>query len=212
MRLYTISGLGADQRVFNYLNLDHELIPLPWIKHRPGDTLRSYAMRLAEGIDQREPFGIVGLSFGGLVAVEISKELSPNAAILISSVETRDELPIWIRLIGKTKVLYPIPVALLKPPIWLMKYVFSTNRSDLIEAISHDTNWEFAKWCAMRLCEWNNRTRIEKALKISGSRDRLLPPGKDPSIKIVRNTGHFMIVDRAEAVSGLINEHLNKML
>ncbi|MGB0839278.1 MAG: hypothetical protein ACPGXL_04005 [Chitinophagales bacterium] len=47
MKLYGISGLGADQRVFQYLNLDCELIPLDWIEPKNPFRLMPNAFRPA---------------------------------------------------------------------------------------------------------------------------------------------------------------------
>ena len=92
MKLYVISGLGADKRVFQYLTLNYELIPIDQINPQGNESIKTYSIRLAQKIDTSEKFGIVGVSFGGLVAVEISKQLKPAITILISSVETRGEL------------------------------------------------------------------------------------------------------------------------
>ena len=48
MKLYAISGLGADQRVFKYLTLDCEIIPLEWIDPQKNEPLENYAIRLSE--------------------------------------------------------------------------------------------------------------------------------------------------------------------
>ena len=78
MKLYAISGLGADQRVYQYLNIDYELIHLDWIRPIKNEGITDYTMRLSQGINTSEPFGIIGLSFGGLVAIEMSKEAVIN--------------------------------------------------------------------------------------------------------------------------------------
>ncbi len=58
MKIYCISGLGADERVFKYLNLNHEIIPLAWIKHDKNESLESYASKMASKINTNEDFGI----------------------------------------------------------------------------------------------------------------------------------------------------------
>ena len=39
MKLYAISGLGADKRVFQYLDLDYELIHIDWIPPLKGERI-----------------------------------------------------------------------------------------------------------------------------------------------------------------------------
>ena len=65
MKIYGISGLGADQRVFKYLKLDCEFIPIDWITPLKRESIENYALRLAQVIDTNEAFGILGVSFGG---------------------------------------------------------------------------------------------------------------------------------------------------
>ena len=63
-KVYFIPGLGADKRVFNFLDLSFcEPIFIDWIKPSVAETLTSYAQRLFETI-QDEKASIVGVSFG----------------------------------------------------------------------------------------------------------------------------------------------------
>lgn len=59
MKIYTISGLGADQRVFQELKLDYELVPLNWISPIRNESIQSYASRLAENIDVTEEYMVL---------------------------------------------------------------------------------------------------------------------------------------------------------
>ncbi|RYD69520.1 MAG: hypothetical protein EOP53_27030, partial [Sphingobacteriales bacterium] len=64
MKVYFISGLAADCRVFKRIQLPagFESVYLDWIPPLPNESLQSYAMRMAESIDTNEPFALVGLS------------------------------------------------------------------------------------------------------------------------------------------------------
>jgi len=77
MKIYCISGLGADRRVFKNLKLEAELIFVDWIIPKKKEHISSYASRLATVINQDEEFGLLGVSFGGLIAVEMNKVLIP---------------------------------------------------------------------------------------------------------------------------------------
>ena len=116
MKLYAISGLGADKRVFKYLNLNCELIPIDWIKPKKNEEIELYSERLSSVINKNEPFGLLGVSFGGLIATEISKKLKPELTILISSAETKFELRTFYRLIGKLGIIKQLPAKKFNPP------------------------------------------------------------------------------------------------
>ena len=76
MKAYFIPGLAADKRVFRHIQLPGNFTPvfLEWIAPIKDETLPQYAYRLAEQIEINEPFIIIGLSFGGMLAVEIAKK------------------------------------------------------------------------------------------------------------------------------------------
>ncbi|WP_439879789.1 alpha/beta hydrolase [Pontibacter sp. MBLB2868] len=208
MKIYAISGLGADERVFNYLKLNCDLVPVKWIEHHNDETIEEYSNRLSKIMDTTSEFGILGVSFGGLIAVEISKIMKPKLTILLSTAETKDELRPLFRLIGKTGLLQLLPPKTFDPPRVLAQFLFGTPNKGLLNSILDDTNLDFAKWAVNQLTNWNNRDRIKNVLRIHGSNDKLIPFKGNEQIHLVQNGGHFMIVDRAEEISEIINKEL----
>ena len=68
-----MSGLGVDKRVFDNINfgkLDLEFID--WIEPTKKESLQDYSSRISKKVTSENPI-LIGLSFGGIVAVEISK-------------------------------------------------------------------------------------------------------------------------------------------
>ena len=107
--LYCISGLGADERVFSKLIInDSELKPVKWLQPLQGEALSAYAQRLSDQITDPEPV-ILGLSFGGMMAIEIAKLKPVSKIILLSSIKTSSELPAWMNLAGKSSVYKLLP-------------------------------------------------------------------------------------------------------
>lgn len=206
MKLYLIGGLGADQRVFKYLNLNFETEIIQWIVAKPKEEIQSYANRLSKQIDQSESFGILGVSFGGIVAIEISKLLNPTKLILISSVITNDQLPNYYIMIGKSKILDIIPNSLIKPPKHLLGFLFGAQNKSLLNQIIEDTKPEFIRWALNTIINWSNESINTEVVRIHGTKDRLIPL-KGIAIKINAG-GHFMIVDKAEEISKLINKEI----
>ena len=211
VKIYGISGLGADKSVFQYLSLDCPLIPIDWIHPHPNEPLAAYALRLAQAIDTSEDYGILGVSFGGLMAVEMSKMLKPRLTVLVSSAETKRELRPIYRLIGKLGIINVIPYHLLDPPRWLAYFLFGTKKKKLLDQILFNTDLRFAKWAVRELLIWDNTTKLENALKISGTHDKLIPPKDSENTVLIEQGEHFMIVDKAEQISRLINEKLKTL-
>jgi len=206
MKIFAISGLGADKRVFKYLTLEHDLVPIEWIKPKVKESIIEYSKRLIKEyeIGDKEEFGILGVSFGGLIATEISKLTKPKFTILISSVATRTELSGLIKFAGKSKLIELIPEKLLSPPKAIVSFMFGTKNTELLNSILDDTDLTFTKWAIRELLNWKNQSRLQNLIKVSGTKDKLLPPKGDNNILIDKGE-HFMIVDRAKEVSDIIN-------
>ncbi|MGH1339508.1 MAG: alpha/beta hydrolase [Aureispira sp.] len=203
MRAYCISGLGADERVYEVLTLDYELVHLPWIPPLQKETLASYALRLGEGIDRTAPFVIIGVSFGGLIAVELAKVVLPQKVLLISSIEIYQELSWVYRGIGKLGIVGWIPVFCFNLPFWFARFFFGT-KNPLLQAILRDSDPAFTRWAIQALLTWKNKERPINSLVISGEKDLLLS-SQQPDY-LIKQGHHFMIVDRAEELSCIINK------
>ncbi len=213
MKIYGIGGLGADERVFQYLDLKYEFIPIDWIEPRKNESIENYSIRVAQSINTNEKFGILGVSFGGLVAVEISKLLFPELTILISSVETKNDLRKIYRLIGKLGILKILPKELFYPPKRLVNWLFGAKKKELLKQILDCTDLKFTKWAVNEFMSWKNNSKLlTPVLKISGSNDKLIPPIKDSNYKIIDKGEHFMIIDRADEISKIINDKIIKMV
>lgn len=89
-----------------------------------NESLKAYVQRLSAQIDTSEEFAIVGVSFGGIVAVELNKIICPKQTILISSAMTSKQLPRAYVALGKTGILNLIPNFLIKPPQFVMYFMF----------------------------------------------------------------------------------------
>lgn len=209
MRIFGIGGLGADKRVFEYLTLNRELIPIEWIKPQKDEHIEDFSKRLISKyqLDKEDDIGILGVSFGGLVATEISKIINPRLTILISSAETRSELGLLIKLAGKLKIINLIPKQILNPPKSIAHFMFGTDNKELLNLILDDTDLDFLKWALKELVNWKNETQLNNVIKIGGTNDKLLPP-KDNSTILIEKGEHFMIVDKAQEISEIINDRI----
>ena len=211
MKIYGISGLGADKRVFQFLTLDYEFIPIDWIDPLKNESIIDYSKRFSSIINTSEKFCVLGVSFGGLIAVEISKILKPELTILISSAEIREELPFIYRILGKTKVVKIIPAKLLNPPRWIAKILFGTKKTELLNEILDDTDLKFTKWAVQELSSWKNEERVENILKIVGTEDKLIPLKSNKNTRLIEAGGHLMIIDNAKEVSDIINKEIKNL-
>ncbi|MCB0397263.1 MAG: hypothetical protein KDD36_11445 [Flavobacteriales bacterium] len=98
-KLYLISGLGADSRLYSRLQLPGlDVQFIEWLVPSDDETMNHYARRMAECItaDPGE-FYLGGTSFGGMVATEIAKFHSPAKLMLIPGPGTHTCNPRYFR-------------------------------------------------------------------------------------------------------------------
>ncbi len=146
--IYLFSVLGADQRVFEKLDFSgYSATFIQWIAPNKGESIAAYASRLCEQITTKDPI-LIGLSFGGIMAVEVAKQIAIEKVILIASVKTKDELPFYYRLAGKFHLHQLLPLSLLKKSNFLTNWFFgaaSTADRLLLSQILEDTDPIFFK-------------------------------------------------------------------
>lgn len=208
MKIYAIGGLGTDERVFQFLDLNYDLKVLSWIPNEKNESLSDYARRMSEAIDTEE-FGIMGVSFGGMIAVEISKILKPRFTILISSSEIRNDLRLIYRLVGQTGLLNLIPERFYKPPKALAVWLFGAKNKVLLSQILNDLDLPFAKWAITAIATWDNEERPSNpVLIIHGDSDKIIPFTQKSNKWLIKKAGHFAIVDKGSEISEIINKHL----
>lgn len=208
MKIFAFSGLGVDERVFEKLEINEEIVHLPWLGFSPEMSLKKYAKLYLPLLPDEEKFGILGLSFGGLMAIELSKISKPEFTILISSVERHWELPSLYRWIGKLRFHKVFPASFFIPPMFLANYLFRPKNKILLHEILSDSDPNFNKWAVDKLLNWQGESKLKKILRIHGANDKLIPLPKDPKIIILQNSSHFMIHNEADEISGIINQFL----
>lgn len=102
--IYCISGLGADERVFSKFKFpQYEIHYIKWITPEKNESIESYAKRIIHQIHHDEPI-LIGLSFGGIMCVEIARHIKIALIIIISSIKLNNEMPLWMQLAGRLKL------------------------------------------------------------------------------------------------------------
>ena len=203
---YLIPGLGADERVFRRLRLPGQVQVLKWLPlQTPAELLPAYAARLAAAIPLTQSCWLVGVSFGGVLALEMA-HLRPQArVVLISSFAGPRELPWLGRLARATGLYWLLPPQLLPHLSGLASWFFGVKtRPDqqLLRQILHDTDPAFTRWAIARLLQWPGRPEVP-AVRIHGTADRLLPHGAALSQYRLAG-GHLIILTRAAEISRIL--------
>ncbi len=199
--IYIFSGLGADESVFQLLDFSGFSISfIQWIIPNKGETIENYATRLIAGqITTKRPT-LIGLSFGGLIAVEAAKQLETGKVILIASAKTKKEIPFYYRWTGRLRFHKLLPASLLKQSNFISNWFFGAITSfdkQLLKTIFRNTDPVFLKWAIDKALRWTNQTELENVKHIHGTADRILPFCFIKCDLEVKNGGHFMTINKA---------------
>jgi pimeloyl-ACP methyl ester carboxylesterase len=215
--IYCFSGLGADSRIFQKLQLHNTAIKyIRWQMPAPEDDMRSFAIALARQIEEPEVI-LLGVSFGGMLATTITALALENKmpfrvkrTIIISSCKTRNELPAYLRLAGKARLHKIVPYQWATRYSFVNRLVFDTRSKAeemlLKSVMLKSTDFTFLKRAVHMILTWQQHQPPAGIFHIHGSSDRLLLPGRIKPDAWVKGGGHFIIWNEAEQVSRLISE------
>lgn len=207
-KIYIFSGLGVDERVFK--NIDFSNLPvtfIQWIDPLKNETIESYAQRISKDFEKDSV--LIGLSFGGMLAVEVTKIIPVQKVILIASAKNKNELPKWFLLAGKLQLNHLFPTFLLKTTNFITHWLFGATTSSekkLLKAIIKDTDSQFLHWAINQIVNWNNETIPLNCIHIHGTNDKILPIKNVHAHYIIRNGSHFMTVNKAKELEQILKK------
>lgn len=206
--IYCISGLGADEGVFQYLDLSFvNPVFIQWIKPEKDETMKHYALRLKQHYIHEEDPVILGLSLGGMMATEIAK-MFPNArVIIISSAKTKKEIPFYFKTFRYLPLYKTLPDWYMRQHSALRVFFLGTKNERSLNYIKHaakHADGYFYRWAIGAILNWENETVPMNVIHVHGTNDNLLPYRYVQSDITVNNGGHLMIIDEAVEVSALI--------
>jgi len=208
-QLYIISGLGADHRVFQYMNFSgYEVTHIQWITPLKKESIEDYAKRLSAQIKTPNPT-LIGMSFGGMMAIEIGKQLKTEKIILIASVKTKNEIPFYLKTVGQLH--HIIPTVILKTSTPISRWFFGIREGrdrKLFSTICRETDPVFFNWAVDKIVNWKNTVIPPKVKHIQGSSDRIFPVNYVKADVVIPNGGHFMTVDKAELLTSAVRNLL----
>ncbi len=213
MICYCFSGLGADGRVFKNIRIDGvELKALDWIEPRRNENLGDYAVRLLSDQNTEVPFMLMGVSFGGMLAIEAAKKYTPVKLILISTLLGECEFPFTLKLGRRLKAHQWVPMSLMLKPKGYIRYVFGVTKPRHAKVLHHivdDIDPEFFAWAMGAIVLWQNRLVKTKYIRIHGAKDRLIPVPKNFKGQMIDGAGHFMIRTHWRNINKILNEKID---
>ncbi len=213
MKAYLIGGLAADERVFRHIRFpDHfETVFLNWLIPEKNESLRSYAIRMSDQMDRTQKFILVGVSFGGMLAVEINKIYPAEKLILVASISDHQHLPGYFRWMHRAGIPKMVPIAMIKKTVMIRRIFTAESDEDknIIRSMIKAANAEFIRWAIIAALEWDGNSDGGNFIHIHGTSDIVFPIRfTNPSHRI-NHGGHLMVMERADDINKIIEEVLN---
>ncbi|HEK21264.1 MULTISPECIES: alpha/beta hydrolase [unclassified Mucilaginibacter] len=209
-----ISGLGADKRLYKHILIPDgfEVVYADWLLPNEDDTLGSYAQSLISQYHISTGDVVIGVSFGGIISTEIAKCVDLRCAILISSIKTDAEAPLYFKIFRKLPVYKIIPVKVFNRMSFLVEYVFgamSAQDKMLFKNMLTGCSPIFLKWAMGAVLAWRNHIAPQNLYHIVGDHDLVFPYKniKAPTA-VIKGGTHMMVFDRADEINKIIHQIL----
>jgi surfactin synthase thioesterase subunit len=213
-KIYLIAGLGADYRFFKNISLPdgYEKTPTYVIIPDKSDTLSTYAQKVVSQYDIKTGDIVWGDSLGGMIAVEISKQLKLSKVILTSTIKTDNEAPGYFKFFRKLPVYNLTPAKLITKLSAFVKPIMrglSAEDTEVIKSMLENSSPAFLKWGTQAALNWRNDTIPDNCYHFIGEKDLVFPHQniKNPTA-VIKGGTHIMVFDKAGEINALLADIL----
>ena len=210
--IYFVPGLAASKQIFEHIFLPEDKFDVNYIEWilplTIDETIESYAKRMCEFITHENPI-LIGVSFGGVMVQEMSKIISAQKVILISSIKSKHELPTRLRIAQKTKAYKLFPTKIIEniekyEAIFFNDYL--KKRNELYKKYLSVRNASYLQWAIYNVLHWQQEEVLENVIHIHGDKDEIFPIKYIQNYTNIKNGTHVMVLDKAKSISKILIE------
>lgn len=212
--IYFLPGLAASPSIFKNIKLDENLFEvyyLEWMIPYENESISNYAKRFCSKVKHLDAV-LIGVSFGGIIAQEMNLVQQFKKVIIISSVKTRQELPLHLQLAGKTKAYKLVPTSLFAQNIDLLaRFAFNktiVKRLDLYRLYLSITDKRYLDWAIKQVVLWKQTNFDSSLIHIHGDLDTIFPIENIGDCIVVKGGTHVMILNKHK----WLNENLPQLI
>lgn len=184
----------------------YEIHLLDWLMPLDkNESLDSYCLRFSEFITEPNPI-FIGVSFGGIIAQELSKKFKNTKVIIISSIKHHKEKPPLYRFLHKTRLYHLFPISLinfLEPKAY--KLAKPSLKRTLVSYRKHlpIRNVNYTKWALHAFFNWKQK-EAPLLLHIHGDNDTILPLKHIKNPQIISKGTHNIILTKSSTIQAEI--------
>ncbi|WP_373709072.1 alpha/beta hydrolase [Kaistella sp.] len=210
MKLYVISGLGADFKVLEKINFPEnlEVVFLDWLIPENKEDFHHYVERMAARVDDSEPFALLGYSFGGLIVQEIDKIKSAEKVVIMGSIKSDKEKSRFIKFGEMSRITKYLPQSMFNvksAAIYsVARNIVDPKNPKLMEYFTVRDQY-YLKWGIEKVSDWKFEEN-PKVIQILGSKDIVFPVKYSKPDYVVQNGTHLFPATKPKQVSKILNE------
>jgi pimeloyl-ACP methyl ester carboxylesterase len=202
--------LGTDERVFDHLSINEKMKFIPWLRPLKNEKIKNILYGMGEKIQTPSPL-LLGVSFGGMIGIEIAKQIPLAKLIIVSSIKTANELPRWMKLTGKFQLHKILPTRSYKiTERYDNRRLGISNEQErkLVNAYREKMDPIYYNWAVHQVLNWKNNWYPEDIVHIHGDHDKIFPVKNLDPTHIIKGGSHIMMLNKAEEVRQCINSVL----
>jgi len=194
-------GMSANPLIFEMIKFPkdiYEVHLMKWIEPILNESIESYAIRLSKDIIHHKPV-LIGVSFGGLIVQEISKLLDVDKLIIISSVKSNTELPLYMKSAKFLKLYNYFPLKLFDEIFNISKFLKINKiykKIDLVDKYLSVRDEKYLKWAIREILNWKQKKPLEGVIHLHGDKDITFPISLIKNCITIQGGTHALILTK----------------
>lgn len=217
--MFLLPGMGADERLFMKIDLSgYEVVNIRWMAPVAEDTLGDYACRLINKYGIADGDSLIGVSLGGMIGVEIAKQVNLKHAIIVSSIKSPVEAPFYytfFRMVPLYKLFSGRILVRLGFLFRSMMGKMPGAHARLFYSMLKGTSPKFLKWSIKACVGWDNDVVPQGVVHLIGDADRVFSYKKilsvalgNDRVKVIAGGDHMMVLNKADEIERIVKEVL----
>ena len=215
MKLYVISGLGADKTVFENIVFPKKfskIVFIDWLIPEAEETFEHFVRRMAEPVDVSEKFSLLGYSFGGILVQEIHKLKPAEQIVILGSIKSHKEMSVTFHLAKKSRIFSKLPESYFGEKT-LKSYAFFRKLFDP----DNPKFWKYfvvknphyLKWSINKILDWKSEVN-PNVIQILADKDIVFPPKNSKPDYVIKGGTHLFPVTKHKEVTRILDEVFGK--
>lgn len=203
--IYFVPGMATDKKIFERIRLPitkYQCNVIEWLPPKEKESLADYVQRMAANVTEVNPV-LVGVSFGGVIVQEMAEIIPVSKIIIISSVKSRQELPLYMRFGSYTKLykLLTTSSVLSTPDLgklgWNEKM---RKRLRKMQPYLTVRDKKYLAWAIENMVEWRREEENPDVYHIHGTNDEVFPIKYIDKCRKVEEGTHAMILQKTPSI------------